>query len=125
MSLSLQKISEIRRKVTIPIEREKLNVWYYLSKFDTDLVDWINEHGEERNSLLEWIERVVDEWDLVDEGAMVPITAASIEDARIPTPILRMIQRAINEDSEPDFLKRSSSTRSRSGSAPSRSGTGS
>lgn len=106
MPLSVQKLSDVRRTVTIPFDDDTLHVTYKLSAINMELADWTVEHGSDRGSLMDWLARVIVSWDIVDNGDPIPVTRETMERYGLPTPLLYMIQTAIREDSDEKNLRK-------------------
>jgi hypothetical protein len=109
---SIKQLSDIHRTVTIPIEDETITVTYRLGAMNTEMSNWLEEHGGERGSLMDWIARIVTKWDIDDDGHAIPITREAMEQYLVPTPIMRLIRDTIDEDSSSGNLKTAYTSRS-------------
>lgn len=111
MPLSIQKLADVTRTVPIVFDsddgRVELNITYRLSAMNYHLSDWVKEHGDDRNSTMGWLERVLVAWDIVDDGQPVPVTAEAMERYALSTPLLTLLMRAVFADSDADNLKKS------------------
>jgi hypothetical protein len=108
--LSLDLVRNIHRTIEIPIAGETLNVTYNLSAFAKPLSDWLDEHGDDKNYIAGFLERVVVSWDFVNGGIPIPATVEAMEQYLIPRPILRIVYDKILEDSNAKNLSESFST---------------
>lgn len=126
MALSTKKLGDIRRTVTIPFDGDDLHVVYRLGALNTKLVDWIEEHGSERKSIQQWLEKVVVDWDILeDNGTHVPVTVEAMDRYDIPTSLFLLVKVYIQEDASPLALRKSFTDTSLLASAGVLNGTGS
>jgi hypothetical protein len=124
MAISVQKLNNIQRTVIIPFDGDEINVTYKLSAINSKLSDWLDDHGSDRRSILGWLERVLVRWDILgSDGDPIPVTSEAMETYQLPTPLLRMVWAAVNEDASPNALKASFGTGSPSRSGSARNGT--
>lgn len=123
MPLSVKKLSDIRRTVAIPFDGDTLHVTYRLSALNSGLADWLEQHGEERRSMQRWIERVVVDWDILeDDGQHLPVALEAMDRYEIPTSLFTLIFQYVAEDASPKSLRTSYTATEPSASATARNG---
>lgn len=115
MSLSVKKLGDIRRSTFVEFESDggpiRIEFTYRLSAMNIQLSDWLDEHTDDRGSLMGWLERLLSRWDIVDDdGRQIPITAEAMEQYAIATPILRLILNKCYQDGAASNLSLSSAT---------------
>jgi hypothetical protein len=110
MALRNSTLVESTRTFDMPFNGETVQITYRLGAFNTDFSTWFAANQFQPESLLEAIERVVVHWDVLDDKDQpIPPTAAAIREHRIPTPFLRCVYTAVQEDSQPGKLSASTS----------------
>lgn len=109
---TVQKLSDITRTIPVRWDEEVIHVTYRLAAINTQLQDWLDEKGDDRGSLFTWIEKVVTDWDMTDDGQPVAPTRENLEKYGFASAMLRLIQQAIYEDSSWGNLKKSFASRS-------------
>lgn len=107
MPLNIRTAKEVLRSVAIPFEGETLNVKYRLGEINIHLDDWLAANEGERGNTMEWVKKLVAEWDIQDNGQNIPVTTEAMEQHEVPTPILAMIINAIYEDASGKNLRNS------------------
>lgn len=96
--------------VTLSYLGEDVPVTYRLGEIDSNLEDFMQEHGSEPGSLRDMIERIVVEWDVLDaEGERIPATAAAMREHRLPTPFLIAVIAEISGNASPKQKPRATS----------------
>lgn len=102
MPLSIKELQEATRKVRTEYLSQPLTITYRLGAINEELGDWLEKHGQERGSISKMIEKVVVEWDVVDdEGEPTPPTAETIHQYGLPTPFLNHVLTVVLGDVVP------------------------
>lgn len=62
-----------------------------------------------RRSTLRWLEKVVIDWDITNDGVPIPITAEAMEQYNLPEPLTNMMWNEIRDATSVPNLRRASS----------------
>lgn len=103
MPISASRLNEGTRTITVSHRDESMDVSYREGRVNKRFVSWLQEHGNDEDSVYEMLELLVASWDLLDDEAQpISATAEVLREYDFPIVFLTAVVEAILTDAIPN-----------------------